>query len=161
MAEPETARRTKSPLWMRILLIGSLSINLLVVGMVIGTIASGGGPGQGRDAAREAGGSPFVRALAPNDRRGLMRDMIAERRTLRDSRETLRTRFDALLTALRAETFDADAVAQLLEDQRAATLARNKIGETAILARVASMTLQERRAYADRLEAEIRPRRQR
>ena len=156
MAEAET--NAKSPTWMRVLLVASLAVNLLIVGMVVGTVASGGGPGQGRDALREAGGSPFIRALAPHDRRGVMRGMVSERRALRESRETLRARFDALLVALRAETFDAAAVEQLLEDQRRALQARNKVGEQAILDRVAAMSLEERRAYADRLEAEVRPR---
>ncbi|MEO1238373.1 MAG: periplasmic heavy metal sensor [Pseudomonadota bacterium] len=158
MAEAEMTPAPKSPLWMRVLLVASLGLNLLIVGMVVGTIASGGGPGKGRDALRDAGGSPFVRALEPADRRGVMRGMIAERRALRESRETLRARFDALLAALRAENFDAAAVEQLLEDQRRALQARNTVGETVILNHLSEMSLDQRRAYADRLEAEIRPR---
>ena len=100
MAEAET--KAKRPTWMRVLLVASLAVNLLIVGMVVGTVASGGGPGQGRDALREAGGSPFIRALDPQDRRGVMRGMVSERRALRVRRETLRARFDALLVALRA-----------------------------------------------------------
>lgn len=158
MAEADTNTPVKSPTWMRVVLVASLAVNLLIVGMIVGTVASGGGPGQGRDALREASGSPFVRALDPKDRRGVMRGMVSERRALRESRETLRARFDALLVALRAETFDAAAVEQLLEDQRRAVQARNKVGEKVILNRVSAMSVEERRAYADRLEAEIRPR---
>lgn len=85
MADPDAQTTVKSPTWMRIALVASLAVNLLIVGMVVGTVASGGGPGQGRDAVRDAGGSPFVRALEPKDRRGVLRGMVSERRALRES----------------------------------------------------------------------------
>ncbi len=146
--------------WVRWALIVSLAVNLLVIGMVGGAVLSGGGPGDGDRAARENRGSPFVRALEPGDRRAVMRGMIKERRQLRESREVLKARFDALLTALRAEEFDVDAARALVEQQRKATQDRVIVGETVVLTRIAEMSLEDRRAYADRLEAEVRrPRR--
>jgi len=53
----------RTPLWMRVLLVGALGLNFLVVGMVAASILSGGGPGAPREAARDLAGSPFVRAL--------------------------------------------------------------------------------------------------
>lgn len=154
----EDAKRTSTPLWIRLLLIASLAINLAVAGMVIGAISSGGGPGQARDAVREARSTPFIRALDPEDRRGLARDMIRQRDDYRESRDALRARFDALLAALRAEELDQAELQNLLEEQRKALQARNAIGEKVIVERVAQMTLDERRAYADRLEAEVKRR---
>lgn len=150
--------RAGAPLWMRLLLIASLGLNLAVAGMVIGAVSSGGGPGQARDAVREARNTPFIRALDPDDRRGLAREMIKDREALRESRETLRARFDALLVALRAETFDVEVVEGLLEDQRSAAQARNQVGENAILRLIAEMSLEDRRAYADRLEETVKRR---
>ncbi|MEL7026011.1 MAG: periplasmic heavy metal sensor [Pseudomonadota bacterium] len=157
MADPDpTPPPTRSPGWMRLVLIVSLAVNLLIVGMVGGAVLSGGGPGGGRDAARDTRGSPFIRALEPDERRQVMRDMVRGSRELRESRETLRVRFDALLVAIRAEDFDKAEVETLLQQQREISQKRNQLGELAILERVSKMSLEERRAYADRLEAAVK-----
>lgn len=155
MADPTATETTPKPRrWLRWLLVVSLGFNFLVVGMVGGAVLSGEGPGQ--KSARDNRGSPFVRALDPSDRRAVMRGVLGERRELRESREVLKARFDAFLTALRSDAFDLDTARALLAEQRAANDARVAVGEKVVLDRIAGMTLEERRAYADRLEAQIR-----
>ncbi|MDJ1007924.1 MAG: periplasmic heavy metal sensor [Paracoccaceae bacterium] len=156
---PAAARR--SPLWMRLLLLGSLGLNLLVAGMIGGALLSGAGPGAARDAARDIGVTPFVRALPSEDRRALLRELFRERDGLRDRRRDMRESFAQLLAALRAEELDRAALERIVADQRAAGEARQRLGERLVLDRIEEMTVTERRAYADRLEADVRRPRQR
>lgn len=149
----------RSPRWMRILLVASLGLNLLIVAMVSAAVLSGGGPGPSREAARDLGRTAFIRALGPGDRRALWRDMRSERGAFRENREQLRARFERLLVALRAEEFDRAALDQIIAEQRAAGEARRSLGERLVVRRLEAMSVEDRRAYADRLEAEVTRRR--
>lgn len=150
----------RTPLWMRVLLVGSLGLNFLVFGMVAASILSGGGPGAPREAARDLAGSPFVRALGTEDRRAILRELRRERDTLRENRAALRVRFERLLATLRADDLDLAELERIVAEQRAAALDRLQIGERLVVGRIALMSLEERRAYADRLEEAVtRPRR--
>ena len=153
---PPPTPRSGSPLWMRGLLVVSLAVNLLVFGMIGGAVLSGGGPGAAREAVRDLDGTPFVRALSPQDRRALLRELRGEREVLRDSRTALRDRFENLLAALRADDFDAASLERILAGQREAATARQRLGERLVLGRIIEMSTEERRAYADSLEAEVR-----
>ena len=166
--EDSSARRwTKG----RITLAISLALNLLVVGVVAGALLSGGGPGRysandpdsRRGPLREIGNAPFVRALEPADRQALLRALRDDGGTLRENRAELRRRFQALVAALRADPFDADAMQVLFDDQREAASTHQRTGERFILERLSAMSAEQRIAYADRLDAALkrgrRPRR--
>lgn len=143
--------------WVLPLLFLSLAMNLLVVGVVIGWLISPGGPKRSDfGSARGLVGEPFLRALPEEQRRAMLRDAMREAPRIRESRENLRARFDAFLGALRAEPFDTDLVADLLDQQRSVAQRRQDIGEGLLLERLAAMTPAERRAYADRLESSLR-----
>jgi uncharacterized membrane protein len=153
MTTPETKPRR----WLMPAFLVSLALNLLVAGMVVGWMGNKRGPDNPDD--RRAGalvGTPFVRALPPDDRRALARELQSNRTALRDNREALRARFDTLLAALRADPFDPEAVRQVLADQRNTASARQDIGEELLIARLAAMTPDARRAYADRLNQALR-----
>lgn len=150
---------TRTPLWIRILLVLSLGVNLLIAGIVIGAVATRGGadgPRTNIGAARDLGPLPFVMALEPADRRALGGALRSEARSLQENRAALRNRFEALLGALRAEEFDRDAVGRLLNEQRELGVRRQQIGERILLDRLESMSAEERRAYADRLDRSLR-----
>lgn len=156
----ETQRKPRR--WLFPLLFGSLALNLLIAGIVVGWMASHGGdrrPDFG--AARGLVGEPFLRALPEEHRRALMQDVAREATRIRESRESLRARFEAFLTALRAEPFDADAVGVLLREQRAAALGRQDIGERLLLERLEAMSAEQRDGYAAALERSFRRLRQR
>ena len=153
--DPETPVRMRTPIWLRVVLVLSLGLNLLVVGLVGGAMLSGGGP---REHAREARGNPFIVALPQDERRAVFGEMRREAGSGRRSHAELRARFDALLTEIRAEEFDAGAVAALLEEQRSAGSARQEAGERVLIARLTQMTQAERMAYADRLEQALKRR---
>ena len=145
----------RTPLWLRLVLVASLALNLLVVGVVGGAVVSRGGPGEH---TRGAGGNPFIAALPRDERRAVFGEMRRESGPGRRSHAELRARFDALLAEIRAEEFDAGAVAALLEEQRSAGSARQEAGERVLIARLTQMTQAERMAYADRLEDTLKRR---
>lgn len=149
-----------TPLWIRIALVVSLAVNLLIAGIVIGASVTrdrGANPVRAEiAAARDLGPLPFVVALEREDRRALARALRGEAASLRQNREELRVRFESLLTALRAEPFDAETVRGLMREQREIAVRRQEIGERILLERLGEMTPAERNAYADRLDRSLR-----
>lgn len=140
---------------LRWLLIGSLALNLGVVGIVAGALLSGrdgGGPHRGIDLAL----GPFARALAEDDRRAVMRDLRHNGRLQLPSREDRRQDLAQLATILRAEPFDPVGMAAILDRQRDRALAGQATTQEVLIARIAAMTPAARVAFADRLEAELR-----
>ena len=146
---PKTPRR-----WVILLLIASLAVNLLVAGVIIGSALS---PEHRRSGEHDGGpargfiGEPFLKALSDADRRKLVRELRQNEKTIRESRDGLRQRFEEFLTVVRAESFDAKAAVQLLGSQRELVIGRQKHGEQLLMQRLEAMTPQERTAYADRL----------
>ena len=148
----------RPPRWMTVALVVSVAVNLLILGLVVGASF-----GHDRDdmrtrmaGMRELGATPFVMALEPRDRVALGRALAREAEPLRTNRAELRQRFEALLSALRAETFDRASVERLIADQRTAASRRQEIGEAALLQFLEEMSPAERRAYADRLDRSLR-----
>lgn len=148
---------TKPRRWVMPLLFASLALNLLIAGIVVGWMASHGSDRRGDfGTVRGLVGEPFLRALPDDQRRAMMRDVIREAPRIRESRESLRARFEAFLAALRAEPYDPAAVAALLKEQRDVALRRQDIGERLLLERLAEMTPDQRDAYATALERSFR-----
>ncbi len=145
--------------WLMPTLLISLAINLLIVGIVVGFAIS---PKGHRNADRAGGharsiiGEPFVRALPQADRQALIKAIGAERGRLRENRAALRDRFEALLVALHADPFDADAISQLLGEQQSVAASRQRIGEGLLIERLTAMSPDERAAYAERLAHALR-----
>jgi uncharacterized membrane protein len=146
------------PVWLRIVLFASLATNLLIVGAVIGAVVMHGGPRVGDHLAgvRDLGPAPFVQAFEPEMRRALVADLRREAGPLRQNRNDLRQRFEALLAALRAETFDRPAVERLIAEQRTLAVTRQEIGQSVLLDALESMPRSARLDYADRLDRSLR-----
>lgn len=137
-------------------LYASLAVNLLILGIVLGWLLSPDGPRRLDGPARSLMGAPFAEALSREDRRALLRQMAGRADRIEGTRDALRARFETLLAALRDETWDRDAVEAVLETQREAAEGRQRIGEALLLDRLEEMSVDERRAYADRLEERVR-----
>ena len=147
----------KSRRWLYPVLFLSLALNLLIVGIVAGWLASPGGPRRADfGTARGLVGEQILRALPGDQRRALMRDVLREAPRIRESREDLRARFQAFLTALRTEPYDPSAVSALLLEQRGVALSRQDIGEKLLLKRLQEMSPEQRKDYADSLEHSFR-----
>ena len=148
----DAAPAGKAPRWMRVLLVVSLALNLLVVGLVAGSVLGKTRSGSRGAEAHEFQRHPLIGALAREDRREVMQQLRRDNGQPREHAKALRTRFRAYLEALRADAFDADAVGQLLKEQRA-SMGNWQDGVDGILLQTLSdMTPEERLAYADRLE---------
>jgi uncharacterized membrane protein len=145
--------------WLMPALLMSLALNLLIVGIVVGFAIS---PNSPRNIDRVGGntrsmiGKPFVRALPHEERQALIKAIRAESGRLRENRNALRERFEALLVSLRADPFEPEAVARLLQEQRSVAVRRQKIGEELLIGRLAAMSPDQRTAYADRLAHALR-----
>lgn len=139
---------------LRIALGISVALNLLVAGLVAGAVLRDGGPRERMLRDLEFG--PFTEALSREDRDALRRDFVARSGGFRDMRSEMRSDFDALLGALRAEPFDIDAARAVLEGQQARMQSRLALGQELLLDRLAAMTPAARAAFADRLEDRLR-----
>lgn len=132
----------------------SLGINLLVAGIVVGSIVAGPMRG-GRPPSVEFVLGPFARALAPEDRLAIARDLYARSDLRAMDRRERHGDLTELAAALRAEPFDREAVEAVMSRQRDRVRGLETAVEAAVLDRLGRMSAEERAGFADRLEAEI------
>lgn len=144
----------------RIILPISLALNVLVIGLILGAILNG--PDGRNPRAVDLSLGPLTRALSEDDRRAIGQTIRAEiARGDRPSPQTRSARGGELakmLELLRADPFDAAAFTELLARQRARADNWAQAGTDALSARLSAMPAEERAAFADRLERELRSR---
>lgn len=139
---------------LKIALAISLALNLAVAGVVGGAMLKGGGGHHG-DMVRDLDFGPFTQAFDPNDRVAL-RDRFLDRvPEFRAARREMRADFTAVLAALRADPFDAAALGAALSGQSERAAKNLAIGQALVADHIAAMTPQARKAFADRLEANL------
>lgn len=150
---PNTAS-TKPHRAMRWALFVSLALNLLIVGVVAGTVLSGG-PKRGMPPGERSVGAPYIKAFERSDRRAMrqeMRELLPDRR---QQRAATKADFAQFSNLLRADEFDAAAARSLMEAQMARTADVLELGRDITISRISDMTPDARRAYADRLDAYV------
>ncbi|WP_375260351.1 periplasmic heavy metal sensor [Palleronia sp.] len=135
----------------RYLLFISLAINVAVAGVIIGSALDRHGPHRGPRLSGPI--APLVRSLPNEARRDLFADLKRMPRTEPDRR---RGSFEALLSAIRAEPFEPEAVTAALREQRDLGAARLVALEDALAEQLARLSAEERADYADRLRALVR-----
>ncbi len=146
--------RSKPGRGLRIALAISLAFNLAVVGLVAGAMLRDG-PGMRGAMVRDLGFGPFTEALSREDRQA-MRDSLFERAPdIREARRVQRADLEGLVALLRAEPFDAVAFAARMADQQGRIERQLRLGQEVLLERVAQMSPEARRGFADRLEASV------
>lgn len=140
--------------WRKWLLVGSLGLNLMVLGLVAGAML-GGGP-DGRPSRLDLTVGPLTRAMAEEDRAGVREQLRAQGAFDHRDRVAMRADMRMMLDLVRAETFDAEAFRDVVLRQRM----RLANGQDRVLAVVASqiesMSREDRAAFADRLEDQLR-----
>jgi len=155
MTDPDPISPAPRPRrWLAVLLGVSLAANLLVVGVIVGTLGwrGGGGP-MVRSAPVELSLAPYTEAFARDERVALHRDWARDTPAWRALLDERRREAAELAAALRAEPFEPDVVTGLL-DARAQRLAERQARALAALqARILALDPEARRSYADRLEA--------
>ncbi len=139
-----------SRLW-RIVLVVSLALNLAVVGLVTGAAVSGR-LGDGPPRSFDFGLGPVARALSPQERRSIG---IALRREGGMRNLNLRDRADNMITVLRSEPFDRDALQELMRGQSDAMAQLQTRAQTALLDQISQMSPERRADFADSLQDEL------
>ncbi len=143
-------------LW-RIVLVISLALNLVIVGLAVGAVASGRA-GDGPPRSFSFGAGPMSAALTQMERRQMGR-ALREQRVIRDL--DVRGRVATLTDALRSEPFDAAAFGALLDDQVAQMTDLQAKAQEALLGVITEMSPERRIEFADQLEQELAKSRQR
>ena len=140
--------------WQRILLVSSLALNLIVVGVVAGSFI-GGGPSKSAQRFDLTAG-PLTRAMNSENREAV-RDALRESGAFRtQDRSAMRQDMQALVATLRAEVFDADQFQEVLSRQRNRLQSGQQTVLSVVSDQIEDMTLEERAAFADRLEDQVR-----
>lgn len=137
-------------------LVASLTVNLLIGGLVLGAAFGRDRDGRHDSALADIGFNPFVAALPAGERLELGRAIVARAGDFRQNREALRGEFDKLIALLRAEPFDLAAVRTSVEAQQARLKERQDLGRDLLFERLAGMSPDQRAAFADALEKSLR-----
>jgi uncharacterized membrane protein len=140
---------------MKWLLIGSLTVNLLVAGIVAGVAFEEHGRLMGPGADGVSFG-PFTEALSHEDRKALRDAFVRRMPNFRDERKEARADAAAMLAALRTEPLDAGALRAAFDAQRARIAARVDLGQDLLLERIGTMSAEARSEFAEHLEAVMR-----
>jgi uncharacterized membrane protein len=145
---------------LRIVLVVSLALNLAVAGLVVGSFASGR-IGDGPPRSFDLGIGAMARALAPEDRRQIG---VALRRARPMGDFNPRGQVELMVAALRADPFEADALRTVMSEQAQRISQVQGAAQDVVVDHIATMSVADRAAYADRLVDELsreRPRPQR
>ncbi|WP_306115499.1 MULTISPECIES: periplasmic heavy metal sensor [unclassified Roseovarius] len=138
--------------WLRVLLVVSLAMNLLVVGALIGALVTWSNWRSHHPSRLAMAGGPLTRALAPEDRRAIGKEMRKAHRKEKGNRARHHGELMGLVADLKAEPFDPEAVEQRLARHRKSFDDRLGLGLELLTARLTQMTAEDRAAYADRLQ---------
>lgn len=155
MADTDGNQTPKRRGWVKLLLFISLAINLLVVGVIAGAIYRGGPDGRHTPppvARNDLGLGPYGKALSTADRRTLRRAIGQRTGTRTEHRPNIRVEMQAVLAALRQEPFDPDTLRQTMGRQQERLVDGQNIGKDVLLGHLSEMAVDQRQAYADRLE---------
>lgn len=145
MTEPMEPAKPGIRRWVKIVLGLSLALNLLIIGAVAGTAFRVSKTVN--DAPRS--GFAFVAALEREDRRSVFSALRDENRK---SRSAGRREMEQIFSILRSDDLDADALARAMAGQaERASRMQERIKDQLIVV-VGNMSVEERRAYAERLE---------
>jgi len=141
---------------MKIALAVSVALNLAVLGVVGGLALHGGPDGPGGMGVRDLGFGPFDEVLTPDDRANLRQSLVQKVGTLKSSRQQMMADGAAILTGLRADPYDAVALAAAMDAQAAHMTERLKLGNSVIRDYLVALPPQARHEIADRLEQRMR-----
>lgn len=151
-SDPSPPKTPRPGRGLRVALALSLGVNLLVLGLVGGAVLNHL-RGDDHPPVRDLGFGPFTEALSPADRSALLRSYAAQSDGLREERRQMRAQMAAILDALRAEPFDAEALKTAMTAQVDRLADRLHVGQRLLTERLLAMSPDERHAFADRLEA--------
>ncbi len=145
LPSPKPSRR------LRWLLVASLTLNLLVAGVVAGVALRH--VGGDMPPPRSLGFGPWTGGLDRSDHRALREAFVATGRDFRADWRAERADREALLAALRADPFDPAVLDAVAARMNARATQRMAMGQQLIRGHILAMAPEQRHAFADRLEA--------
>jgi uncharacterized membrane protein len=151
-AAPQAPRTGRG---LKIALAVSVALNLGVAGLVTGIVLHGGPGGRG-DMVRDLGFGPFEGALSEADRDALRGKVRAQFGDIRAARREMQADAQALLAALTADPFDPAALTEAMAAQAEHLGERLKFGSDLMRDHLLSLSDEDRRAFAGRLEDRMR-----
>ncbi|MDN5787374.1 periplasmic heavy metal sensor [Pseudorhodobacter sp.] len=138
--------------WLRPLLFMSLTLNLVILGIVAGAVFGRHERGRDEIVTRDLGFGPFNDAFSEADRKALRDAYRAAKPDLGAERDKMRKGLQETLAVLRAEPFQPDALRAVLDAGGARAVERQQIGRDIVIGQLSKMTTAERAGFADRLE---------
>jgi uncharacterized membrane protein len=133
------------------LLIGSLAVNFIVAGLMVG--ATVGNKRSGDRPPREGDIlGAYTQALTGQERREIGKSIRDHHRAQGEKPLRPREVLQQMLAALKAEPFDPEAVRTLIDEQSETAFARRKVAQELWLQHITDMSPKERAAYAVRIE---------
>lgn len=149
MAERDTPQKP-SRLW-RTVLVLSLALNLVVAGVVAGTVLSGR-VGDGPPRSFDLGAGPVTRALSPSERREVGR-ALRQARVLRDLNP--RGRAADMVAVLLADPFDPEALRAMMAEQSTDLVRVQSQVQEVLVEMISGMTPERRAEFAAAVAAEL------
>ncbi|KPN62183.1 Heavy-metal resistance [Aliiroseovarius crassostreae] len=160
--QPEQIPVRKRRKWVRALFVASLTLNLLVIGLVAGAkISDRGGHGfdprgPERGLIRDLGLGPIASSLSREDRRAIGRALREQQGSFREKRTALKRDFDRMLELLRADPYDRDQLESIMTAQRNRVLEFGDVARGLVLERIEQMSHEERQELAEALSQNVR-----
>jgi uncharacterized membrane protein len=132
----------------RILLVGSLAVNLLLVGLIIGALTTGRtGPSRGFEPQL----GPLAQVLPKRDRAEIGREIRRGLRRLDRSGLARSAAMAEVLALLEADKFDADAFAETIRDQQVWQDQVRDVALTAFVSHINTLPVERRLQVAQTL----------
>ncbi len=152
MTEPKSDLPSPKPRRLtRVLLIGSLTLNVLIIGVVGGAVISLRGHGD-KGPVSDRFGSPHIKALSFDDKRAVGRAIRSAYRKAEVDHRADHQQYNEALAVLRASPLDEAALRSLVMKLDQSGERRRRVARDVFLAQILLMSDVERAAYADRLQ---------
>ncbi|MEM0990556.1 MAG: periplasmic heavy metal sensor [Pseudomonadota bacterium] len=144
------AVRTRSPIWMRALLIASLAVNAAIIGVIIGNKLN---EPERRGAGQQIS---WILRMVPEERREFTRSHFGEvRDDLRNSSFDRIGHLERIVTVIRTEPFAAGELRAVLEVRRTSSTDRRVIVHERLVTLLEEFDPAERQVFADNLEMQL------
>ena len=160
-AEQPPPRRPRMSRLTRVVLIVSLSLNLLVGALFASAYFTHDKWRHPRGHGGAMSGGGLAQALDSEDRHAIRRAMRAAHKGTGDPRAEMQAIFRDFAAVVRQDPYDGAAAAALLSRHRDGFQDRLAQGQSLLLERLAAMSPEARKAYADRLDRILTKRQQR
>lgn len=151
MSDTQDPKPTGMRPGLRYLLIGSLAVNFIIAGLMVGATVGNKRTGDRPPREGDILGA-YTQALSSQERREIGKSIRDHHRSLGEKPMRPRQVLQQMLTALQAEPFDAAAVQALIDQQSETAFERRKVAQGLWLQYVSDMSVEERAAYAARIE---------